>query len=190
AIDHDAVADVMHCHQFGLTKRHDRWRLIEISSQHDKAPAVVEHESFTTSTWQGGLRRLIEDQLAIYIGAYPERIALKGGHVQLSKSHASELRRLFDELVTNAAKYGALSSTRGKLVVQWRVVVNGSRNLHIKWTESGISGVTIPYNIALAATLIAEAFQNCARAFETMGMECTFDLTLDTRSLELWLPFK
>jgi len=113
---------------------------------------------------------------------------LRGGHVQLSESQASKLGPLFNELVTNAARYGALSSTQNMLVVQWRVVANGSRNLHIKWTERRIPSLTIPYNIEISTQMIASALQNWARAFD--GMECTFDLTRDTRSLEVWLPFK
>ena len=184
----DAVSDVMHCHHFGLAKRHGRWSLIEVRNHHHKTSAVMEHDPFTSAGWQGGLRRLIEDQLAIYLGAYPERIALRGGHVQLSESQASKLGPLFNELVTNAARYGALSSTQNMLVVQWRVVANGSRNLHIKWTERRIPSLTIPYNIEISTQMIASALQNWARAFD--GMECTFDLTRDTRSLEVWLPFK
>jgi hypothetical protein len=184
----EAVADVVRCHQFALAKRHGRWRLIDVGGQGHKASAVTEHDAFTISGWQCGLRWLIEDQLAIYIGAYPERVSLKGGHVHLSESLANNLRPLFNELVINAAKYGALSSTRGKLVVQWRVVANGSRNLHIKWSESGISSMTIANNIGLGTQLIAGALQNYTRAFD--GIECTFDLTSDTRSLEVWLPFK
>ena len=43
---------------------------------------------------------------------------------------------MINELVTDAAKYGALAS-QGKLAVQWRMVVNGSHRAFIKWTESG-----------------------------------------------------
>jgi hypothetical protein len=183
-----AVADVLHCHQFGLAKGHGRWRLIEGRSHDHQSTAAAGHDCITTFGRRGGLRQLIEDQLAIYIGAYPERIALKGGHVQLSELQATKLGPLFNELVINATRFGALSSTQGKLVVQWRIVVNGSRNIHITWTERGISSPTVRHNIELGTQLIAGALQNCRRAFD--GMECTFNLTPDTRSLEVWLPFK
>jgi hypothetical protein len=68
------------------------------------------------------------------------------------------------------------------------VVVSGSRNLHIKWSESGISNLTIPNDIGLGTQLIARALQNYTRAFD--GMDCIFDLTPDAQSLEVWLPFK
>jgi len=181
-----AVADVMQCHRFGLAKRHGRWKLIETRSHDHNASALAGHNPNTSSRWHGGFRRLMEDQLAIYMQAYPERIALRGRHVLLSESQASKLGPLFNELVTNAARNGALSSAQGKLVVQWRVVANGSRNLHIKWSESGISS----YNIARSADLMANVLRNCKHVFDPRGMECTFDLTLDTRAIEVRFPFK
>jgi hypothetical protein len=63
-----AVAHVMQCHQFGLAKRHGRWRLIDVRRQDYKAYAVAEPDVFTTSGWQCGLRWLIKDQLSIYFG--------------------------------------------------------------------------------------------------------------------------
>ena len=41
----------------------------------------------------------------------------------------------FHELVTNAAKYGALSDLAGVLEVNWAVEGEGERLLHIEWAE-------------------------------------------------------
>ena len=175
----DAVLDVTHCHRHGLAKRLGHWDLIEVR-RHGRETSAVAHDLFATSDWQGeDLRRLVEDQLTVFIGAYPERIALNGGHVQLSGSQATKLGILLNELVANAARYGALSSTQGRLAVQWRVVVNGSRRLHIKWTESGMSGLTIPDKVGFGTRLIASAVENCERIFEPSGMVCTFELNLE-----------
>ena len=175
----DAVLDVTHCHRHGLAKRHGHWDLIEVR-RHGRETQAVGHDPFATSDSRAeDLRRLVEDQLAMFIGAYPERIMLKGGHVQLSGSQATKLGILFNEFVANAARYGALSSTQGRLAVQWRVVVNGSRRLHIKWTESGMSGLTIPDKVGFGTRLIASAVENCERIFEPSGMVCTFELNLE-----------
>ena len=175
----DAVLDVTHCHRHGLAKRHGHWDLIEVR-RHGRETQAVGHDPFATSDSQAeDLRRLVEDQLAMFIGAYPERIMLKGGHVQLSGSQATKLGILFNELVANAARYGALSSTQGKLAVQWHVVVNGSRRLHIKWTESGMCGLTIPDKVGFGTRLIASAVENCVRIFDPTGMACTFELDLE-----------
>jgi two-component sensor histidine kinase len=110
------------------------------------------------------------------IGAFPDRISLNGGHVQLSPSQTVKLAVLFSELAANAARYGALSSTHGKVDVQWHLVVNGSGRLHIKWTEKGMSGLTIPAKIGRGTRLLAGTVENCARVFHTTGMVCTFEL--------------
>jgi MEDS: MEthanogen/methylotroph, DcmR Sensory domain len=172
----DAMLDVTHCHRHGLAKRHGHWDLIEVMSHGREVPGV-EHDPRATSAWQGvELRQVIEDQLAIFIGAFPERISLSGGHVQLSPSQTAKLAVLFSELAANAARYGALSSTRGEVDVQWRIVVNGSGRLHIKWIEEGMSGLTIPDKIGLGTRLLAGTVQNCERVFHTTGMVCTFEL--------------
>jgi len=130
----DAVVEVRHSHAFSLAKHHGRWNLIEMRRQGFESSAA---DQLAKSASKGReLRRVIEDQLAIYLGAYPERIELKGGRVRLSEPQATKLAVLINELVTDAAKYGALAS-QGKLAVQWRMVVNGSHRAFIKWTESG-----------------------------------------------------
>jgi anti-sigma regulatory factor (Ser/Thr protein kinase) len=165
------VVDVVHCHGLGLARRHDRWGLFEVRSHGDHvAPS---------SPRGGELRRLVEDQLAIFIGACPGRIALKGSRVQLSRSQASKLAILFSELATNAAKYGALSWPRGKLAVHWRVVVNGSRRLHVRWMESGADKLAVPEQAGSGTQLMAAMAENCVRVFNHTGIVCTFELSLD-----------
>jgi hypothetical protein len=173
----DAMLKVTHCHGHGLAKRNGRWDLIEVKKDGAEASAL-EHDPLATSAWQGvEFRQVIEDQLALLIGAYPDRISLNGGHhVQLSPSQTAKLAVLFSELVANAARYGALSSTHGKVDVQWRLVVNGSGRLHIEWTEKGMSGLTIPNKIGRGTRLLAGTVQNCERVFHTTGMVCTFEL--------------
>jgi hypothetical protein len=130
----DAVVDVRHSHACSLAKQHGRWNLIEMRRHGLESSAAGQ---LTRSAPKGReLRRIVEDQLAIYMGAYPEHIELKGGRVRLSEPQATKLAILINELVTDAAKFGALAS-QGKLAVHWRRVVNGSRRVFIKWIESG-----------------------------------------------------
>ncbi len=128
---------------------------------------------------RGELRRLVEDQLAIFIGACPERITLKGSRVPLSGSQATKLAILLSELATNAARYGALSWPQGKLAVHWRVVVNGSRRLHVSWMESGADKLAVPEQVGSGTQLMAAMAENCVRVFNHTGMVCTFELSLD-----------
>ena len=172
----DAMLDVTHCHRLGLAKCDGHWDLIEVRS-HGREVSAMEHDLQGTSAWQEvELRQVIEDQLALLSGAYPDRISVNGGYVQLSPSQTAKLAVLFSELAANAAKYGALSSTRGEVDVHWRLIVNGSGRLHIEWTERGMSGLTIPAKIGRGTRLLAGTVQNCARVFHATGMVCTFEL--------------
>ena len=166
-----SVLNVTHCHKHSLAKRDGQWDLIEVR-RHDSG-------AFQALAGQGHtVQRVIEDQLAIFIEAFPERIALQGNHVQLSGAEATKLGILLNELVTNAAKHGALSSVQGELDVQWHLVGNGTRSLRIKWTESGMASLTIPDSIGTGTALIAGLVHNWVRSFYTTGVVSTFDLSL------------
>lgn len=172
------VVDVVHCHGFGLAKRHGRWGLVEVRNHGSRGSGGYEQPAPSVRRART-LRTIVEDQLAIFMGAHPERIALKGGRVQLSQSQATRLAILLSELATNAAKYGALSLAQGRLAVQWRVVANGSRKLQIKWVETGIANLTLPDKMGFGTQLMASTVQNCVRVFSHSQMECTFELNLD-----------
>ncbi len=172
------IVDVVHRHGFGLARRHGRWGLIEVRS-HGGVEAAG-HSHHVPSSGRGDeLQRIVEDQLAIFIGACPERIALQGGRVDLSGPQATKLAILLSELTTNAAKYGALTSPQGKLAVKWRVVANGSRRLHVEWTESGSVNLEMPERIGSGTQLMAGTAVNCVRFFSPTGMACEFELSLD-----------
>ena len=172
------IVDVVHCHGLGLAKRNGRWGLFEVRA-HDGMDAAGHSRHPRSAGRREELRRVVEDQLAVFVGACPERIALTGGPVHLTRAQAAKLAVLLSELATNAARYGALSSPGGKLAVRWRVIANGSRRLHIRWTESGVANVAAPETIGAGTQLLAGTVENCVRFFSPTGMACEFELSLD-----------
>jgi len=175
----NAALEVTYCHRHGLAKRHGRWDLIEVQRHDHRTPTAGNDLCAAAAHYDGAeLREVIEDQLAIFIGAFPDRIALQGVPVHLSRSQMTPLAILISELTTNAARHGALSSTEGQLVIQWRLLINGSRRLHIRWTESGMSRLAIPKKIGEGTQVIARLVENWIRVFVPTGMECTFDVDL------------
>ncbi len=61
------------------------------------------------SSWQGAeIRKLIDEELAPY--STGEQIELSGPEVQLEPATAQTVALALHELVTNSAKYGALSA--------------------------------------------------------------------------------
>ncbi len=78
------------------------------------------HTILSLSSWQGAeIRRLIDEELAPY--STGEQIELFGPEIQLQPATAQTLALALHELVTNSAKYGALSTLPGHLKIQWKV---------------------------------------------------------------------
>jgi PAS domain S-box-containing protein len=72
------------------------------------------HTVLSLSSWQGAeIRRLIDEELAPY--STGEQIDLSGPEVQLEPTTAQTVALALHELVTNSAKYGALSALSGRL---------------------------------------------------------------------------
>ena len=72
------------------------------------------HTLLSESRWQGvELERLVEEETAPFGGHQVPRIRFEGPPVSLQPAAAQCLAVTLHELITNAAKYGALSSTAG-----------------------------------------------------------------------------
>jgi PAS domain S-box-containing protein len=98
------------------------------------------HTVLSLSSWQGAeIKRLVDEELAPY--AVGNRIAISGPEVQLRPATAQTLALALHELVTNSAKYGALSSPSGRLAMNWQ---NEDGELRLTWDESGGPRVSAP----------------------------------------------
>lgn len=76
------------------------------------------HTILSLSSWQGAeLGRLVEEELAPY--STGDQIVSNGSEIQLQPATAQTLALALHELVTNSAKYGALSTLAGRLTVKW-----------------------------------------------------------------------
>jgi two-component sensor histidine kinase len=93
------------------------------------------HTVLSLSRWQGAdLSGLIEEELAPYRTTDNSRIVTSGPNVVLQPAMAQSLALAIHELVTNAAKYGALSSIAGRVELNWALA---SDVLVLQWSESG-----------------------------------------------------
>ncbi|MEI9923922.1 MAG: HWE histidine kinase domain-containing protein [Bradyrhizobium sp.] len=90
------------------------------------------HTILSLSSWQGAeIKKLIVEELAPYsVGG---QIKVNGAEVQLQPATAQTLALALHELVTNSAKYGALSTLAGQLSIIWQVQAN---NLVLSWEET------------------------------------------------------
>jgi PAS domain S-box-containing protein len=91
------------------------------------------HTILSLSNWEGAeIGRLIDEELVPY--ANGEQIELRGPQLRLPPATAQTLALALHELVTNSAKYGALSALSGRLLVRWEVPGDV---LQLSWEERG-----------------------------------------------------
>src|SRR3979411_3035086 len=91
------------------------------------------HTILSLSSWQGAkLGKLVDEELAPYSNG--GQIALSGTELQLQPATAQTLALALHELVTNSAKYGALSTLSGRVSIKWE---NPADILMLTWEESG-----------------------------------------------------
>ena len=168
----DDVLDVLHCHDCGWAKHKDRWEEVVISPEPDDT-GLYHHRDL----WQEPheITQLMEELLHPYAG----KIRLEGSPLRLSRPQGANLRLIITELAANAAKHGALARPEGKVCVQWRAFINGSRRLQVRWTETCLSNFVLPEKVGAGTHLLARAAENFERVFEAGGMSCTFELSLD-----------
>jgi PAS domain S-box-containing protein len=120
------------------------------------------HNLLTRQSWrEAELRDVAEQELAPYRKAGDERVVLDGPDVKLPARYAINLGLVLHELVTNAAKYGALSTNAGHLEVAWSITESEDRlkQLRIHWSESGGPPVAPPKRQGFGSRLIRRSIE-------------------------------
>jgi PAS domain S-box-containing protein len=114
------------------------------------------HDLLTRRRWTGmGIGELLEQEFAPYNDADESRIVLDGPELTLSARTGLTLGMVLHELVTNAAKYGALSAARGRVQVSWAREDDGTKAmLALHWIESGGPTVETPTRRGFGRQLI------------------------------------
>ena len=111
------------------------------------------HDQITRMNWApGSVRGLIESEVAAYLGGKADRMDYTGPDVALEPEAFSTLALVVHELVTNSAKYGALSDSTGAVKIDWHL--DKADQLVIAWQESGGPPVTPPKRRGFGTTII------------------------------------
>lgn len=110
------------------------------------------HDQITQDNWSPApLKRLIETEAAAYLGGRASRLQLAGEPVLLSPQAFSTLALVMHELMTNSAKYGALSDN-GMVAVDWHIDADDA--LVVEWRERGGPPVQAPTRQGFGTTII------------------------------------
>lgn len=142
------------------------------------------HNVLVDQNWAGAdLVTLIAQAIAPYDHqSSPFRI--QGPKVWLHPSQAVALSLLLHELLTNAAKYGALTKATGRVNVSWNVGADGEgrRSLVLLWRETGGPPVSPPVRRGFGTHLIEKSFsggEGGARlSYEAGGFRCVLTVSL------------
>lgn len=90
-----------------------------------------------------------------------DRITLNGPVLHFTPEAGVAIAMVLHELMTNAVKYGALSSKSGHLRVSWRVDgTAGNEHIHLRWDESGGPPATPPSRHGFGSSLIERTIVN------------------------------
>jgi two-component sensor histidine kinase len=112
------------------------------------------------------------------------RILIKGPDILLPPKLALTMALLFHELATNAAKYGALSCSAGKISVSWLYAVP---LLSVEWRESEGPPVATPTHRGFGTRLFLRALEQFGgkldAAFATTGLVCKLSVPLSDAAL-------
>jgi two-component sensor histidine kinase len=143
------------------------------------------HELLSIGRWQGiSLRELVRRELAPY--GVRHNTEINGPEVVLRAEAGQAMAMVLHELTTNAAKYGALSTKQGRVLIQWDQGPNGHArsDLVLNWKEIGGPPVASPskpgYGTSTIRDLIPYEFGGTVdHVLATDGVRCHLQLPAD-----------
>lgn len=140
---------------------------------------AASHDLLVRESWYGAsVDELVRSQLAMYLDREEEQVAIDGPAVALKPEAAQNLGLALHELAINAARFGALSVSGGRLSIAWDWHDrDGEQALALDWHERfgppvkprskhGFGSMMIERNLARA--LDAEV----ALEFDPDGLRC------------------
>jgi PAS domain S-box-containing protein len=142
------------------------------------------HALLSQNRWHGvGLDDLVRRQLAPYTTS--ANMTVGGPDITLTAATTQAIAMVLQELVTNAVKYGALSTPNGRVAVSWDRAGNGdaAATLTIAWHETGGPPIVVPVQSGYGTSLIRDLIPHelggtVDLVFAADGVCCTIGLPL------------
>jgi PAS domain S-box-containing protein len=139
------------------------------------------HTVLSQSRWEGAdLTGLVAEELAPYRTNDLDKVQASGPDILLQPAAAQTLALVLHELVTNAAKYGALSTASGKVKLAW---TSDGRMLGFTWTENGGPSTSKPATLGFGTRIVLASIERQLGGRVTFdwlpqGLSCTFAVPL------------
>lgn len=143
------------------------------------------HDLLTRENWKSaGLLDILHDALEPFgvTGGRAERVVIKGANIQFPPQAALALGIAFNELATNAVKYGAFSNDTGSILIDWKTehTPTGNRVI-LHWHEKDGPPVAPPSRKGFGSRVIerglAHELQGTVHLdYRPEGMVCTMNV--------------
>jgi two-component system, chemotaxis family, CheB/CheR fusion protein len=144
------------------------------------------HDQLINGEWTGAdLEALAREQLEPYLTAAVPRVRLKGPPITVSSEAATQVGLLIHELATNAVKYGALSTARGQVTIDWELIdAAQGRRVRLVWREQDGPRVQRPDRKDFGSYLIENGLAGAQvqRDFRADGLLCTVEFLLPAQN--------
>lgn len=143
------------------------------------------HDLLSQSDWDDApVDEIVRNEVAPYLQDEEDHIVMKGPATRLAPNDALSLGLAVHELVTNAAKYGALTTPEGRAHVSWRY--RDEQTLEFNWRESGGPTVSKPEKRGFGMDLLERVVSHELNTkvelrFEPGGLICTLFVPVRAR---------
>ena len=138
------------------------------------------HTILALSRWQGAdMLGIVEEELEPYRVGDVNKVTTSGPNISLQPAAAQSLALALHELVTNAAKYGALSSVSGRVELNWELT---SGTLVLRWVETGGPPTHPPSSPGFGPRIITASVEG------QLGGQTTFDWRREGLQCVLSIP--
>jgi two-component sensor histidine kinase len=113
------------------------------------------HSMLANNAFLGApLKEIVAQELT----SFSDQVTVTGCDIAVNTRAAENFALIIHELVTNAVKYGALSTRQGRVVIQCSIDgANGSGQFRFDWRESGGPPVSPPARKGFGSAILFEA---------------------------------
>jgi len=142
------------------------------------------HSMLANNAFLGApLKEIVAQELT----SFSDQVTVTGCDIAVNTRAAENFALIIHELVTNAVKYGALSTRQGRVVIQCSIDgANGRGQLRFEWRESGGPPVSPPTSKGFGSTILFETAkqfsQDVQAKFSPEGF--TYQLRLSLAAIE------
>jgi PAS domain S-box-containing protein len=140
------------------------------------------HDLLSRENWQSaGLLDVINDALAPFVVAKGRtaRVVIEGKNIRFAPKAALALGIAFNELATNAVKYGAFSNEAGSILIKWTTEASSKGDqLRLQWQEKDGPPITAPGQKGFGSRVLESGLAHELEGmvhldYRTEGLICT-----------------